>query len=349
MVKFFRKIRQKLVIENKFSKYIIYALGEIFLIVIGILIAVQIGSWKSNKDNNIVLKRSLMELNEELNQMLWRVKRTKAEISYTSSKIDSIKNKQMSARELAENFMIVTAKSNFPSLISNYEQVTQNLSKHSTSYEQREFSRYLNSLKNTDLVLLKKYQNELDLITNNTLNEWSKEPWFEFRHIPDSLINYQDEFLNHYSYRNKLELFSEAFKKYELAFNIVNRNLLSLKIFSDQLIMETNIQNLPQILEKNEFYPQSLTSCNNEEPMIIQEKDGLEWSHTVICNLSDQNIEISERSIDNGNLVIENIKISKGEYFMSFHSFGSILEFKYPNGECKSVVITKPMSALILN
>jgi len=41
MIKFFRKIRQKLLIENKFSKYIIYAIGEILLVVIGILIAVS--------------------------------------------------------------------------------------------------------------------------------------------------------------------------------------------------------------------------------------------------------------------------------------------------------------------
>ena len=42
MLKFFRKIRQRLLSENKFTKYVIYALGEILLIVIGILIALQI-------------------------------------------------------------------------------------------------------------------------------------------------------------------------------------------------------------------------------------------------------------------------------------------------------------------
>jgi len=47
MIKFFRKIRQKLLTENKFSKYLIYAIGEIILVVIGILIALQI-----NNSNN---------------------------------------------------------------------------------------------------------------------------------------------------------------------------------------------------------------------------------------------------------------------------------------------------------
>ena len=47
MIKFFRIIRQQLLPENKFSKYLIYAIGEIVLVVIGILIALQI-----NNSNN---------------------------------------------------------------------------------------------------------------------------------------------------------------------------------------------------------------------------------------------------------------------------------------------------------
>lgn len=44
MIKFFRKIRQRLLTENKFSKYLIYAIGEIVLVVIGILIALAINN-----------------------------------------------------------------------------------------------------------------------------------------------------------------------------------------------------------------------------------------------------------------------------------------------------------------
>jgi len=45
MIKFFRKIRQNLLIENKTGKYFKYAIGEILLVVIGILIALQINNW----------------------------------------------------------------------------------------------------------------------------------------------------------------------------------------------------------------------------------------------------------------------------------------------------------------
>ena len=45
MLRFFRQIRQRLLTDNKFSKYLLYAVGEILLVVIGILIALQIDNW----------------------------------------------------------------------------------------------------------------------------------------------------------------------------------------------------------------------------------------------------------------------------------------------------------------
>jgi len=52
MIKFFKKIRQRLLTENKFSKYLIYTIGETLIIVIGVLIAVQINNWNENKKND---------------------------------------------------------------------------------------------------------------------------------------------------------------------------------------------------------------------------------------------------------------------------------------------------------
>jgi len=53
MIKFFRKIRQNLLMENKTGKYFKYAIGEIILVVIGILIALQINNWNENRKNSI--------------------------------------------------------------------------------------------------------------------------------------------------------------------------------------------------------------------------------------------------------------------------------------------------------
>jgi len=49
MINFFRKKRKKLAEDNKAVKYARYAIGEIVLVVIGILIALQINSWNKER------------------------------------------------------------------------------------------------------------------------------------------------------------------------------------------------------------------------------------------------------------------------------------------------------------
>jgi hypothetical protein len=68
MIKFFRKIRQKMLAENKFSKYLIYAIGEIVLVVIGILIALAINNWNENRKTETKIKNSLVALSNDLTQ-----------------------------------------------------------------------------------------------------------------------------------------------------------------------------------------------------------------------------------------------------------------------------------------
>ena len=70
MIKFFRKIRQKLLSENKFSKYLIYAIGEIVLVVIGILIALQLNNYNDNLNQNELEQKALnnLKLDFEFNQ-----------------------------------------------------------------------------------------------------------------------------------------------------------------------------------------------------------------------------------------------------------------------------------------
>jgi len=66
MIKFFRKIRQKMLSENKFSKYLLYAIGEILLVVIGILIALQLNTHKENKEKSDLGYQYLKEMRYEV-------------------------------------------------------------------------------------------------------------------------------------------------------------------------------------------------------------------------------------------------------------------------------------------
>ncbi|WP_232623054.1 DUF6090 family protein [Pareuzebyella sediminis] len=65
MIHFFRQIRRNLLSENKFTKYLLYALGEILLVVIGILIALAINNGNQNRINKKNEQLYLIGLKEE--------------------------------------------------------------------------------------------------------------------------------------------------------------------------------------------------------------------------------------------------------------------------------------------
>ncbi len=68
MLKFFRKIRQNMLSEGKTTKYFKYAIGEILLVVIGILIALQINNWNENRINSNKETAILANIHKEFQQ-----------------------------------------------------------------------------------------------------------------------------------------------------------------------------------------------------------------------------------------------------------------------------------------
>ncbi len=123
----FKNIRKKLASENKVMAYLRYAIGEIFLVVIGILIALQINNWNENRK---ILKQEI-EIYKELKSDLLQ---TKKEISNTINKhkkiikstqsliYDIVKKEPYSKTiysrfaEAGEDFQIIPQTSAFESL-----------------------------------------------------------------------------------------------------------------------------------------------------------------------------------------------------------------------------------------
>ncbi|MFT5762098.1 MAG: hypothetical protein ACI8WA_001222, partial [Polaribacter sp.] len=70
MIKFFRKIRYDLMEKNKTGKYLKYAIGEIILVVVGILIALQINNWNAEKKTAITELKILEVMQKNLNSDL---------------------------------------------------------------------------------------------------------------------------------------------------------------------------------------------------------------------------------------------------------------------------------------
>ncbi len=98
MIKFFRRIRQKLLSENKFSHYLIYAIGEIILVVIGILIALQINNYserKKERKNEIALLSNLSnEITLDMKQIDYNTNLSNMRLKGLDSLLQSLKDAQ---------------------------------------------------------------------------------------------------------------------------------------------------------------------------------------------------------------------------------------------------------------
>jgi hypothetical protein len=115
MIKFFRHIRENLLMENppagragKTGKYLKYAVGEIFLVVIGILIALQINNWNESRKLNRSIKESLSEVQNNLVndslQMTRIFERMNKELKLQKEIIDAIENRIALDSTFNDNF-----------------------------------------------------------------------------------------------------------------------------------------------------------------------------------------------------------------------------------------------------
>ena len=95
MIKIFRKIRQNLIMENKTGKYFKYAIGEIILVVIGILIALWINNANQEHQQNKEQKALVVSLELELKENIKELKQHKDYL--INSRLDFIKVLNFSA------------------------------------------------------------------------------------------------------------------------------------------------------------------------------------------------------------------------------------------------------------
>jgi len=93
MLKFFRTIRKKLIEQDNVRKYLLYAIGEILLVVIGILIALQVNNWneqrKAENTSDITLHMLYAELEEAKSQVESSLEVNKMFLNWTENYLNS--------------------------------------------------------------------------------------------------------------------------------------------------------------------------------------------------------------------------------------------------------------------
>jgi len=212
MIKFFRKIRQNLLMENKTGKYFKYAIGEIVLVVIGILIALQINNWnesrKKKKQLDVIytsieqnLKTDLktikepIEFYENLDSTLTKILTT----TYPTSFLDSINKDNyldcLPCKSNINRYYVFQKQDNGFELLKKYED-DESIEDSNFSQEIIEF--YTNQGNRLSVFI--------DYISNESytnLKYYEQFPWYS----DYSLNKYNAEavayFLNDQNYKNK--------------------------------------------------------------------------------------------------------------------------------------------------
>lgn len=99
MIKFFRKIRQDLLSKSQTGKYLKYAIGEIVLVVIGILIAMSINNWNEELKNRSFEKEILEQIRANLIKDRLTLESVLANFENAMNSTDKVLNPELSTNE----------------------------------------------------------------------------------------------------------------------------------------------------------------------------------------------------------------------------------------------------------
>ena len=194
--------------ENKFSRYFIYAIGEIILVVIGILIALGINNWNEKRKDKQLEKKLLTQLREDIHNNIIEFERA---------------NKKNASRNYSSNMVIRALKQDLPfndSISKHFEQT------HGMGFLSLDYTTY-EVIKSKGLIIIsndslrkkiqttfknyetiQKFQDRVNAESDNTLNKYQQElqiiveePYEGRNNQP---LNYE-ELKNNFQYINTLQ------------------------------------------------------------------------------------------------------------------------------------------------
>lgn len=215
MIKFFRKIRQNLISKGKTGTYLKYALGEIILVVIGILIALQINNWNESRKQSATEQEFITSLNNDLKQDKAFIERV---IELNEPRIEAYEILSSDLQNLYNN-----DRDSLNSIFNNYFIGQRTFYPISGSYESAVSGNNLTVFRNKELIqkVVRLYNSTYDRLIDNgqQLDErWafiSKKYSYErrtgeFRDMnPEELSEFLDDVYHHYM---QLEWYLEQLK-----------------------------------------------------------------------------------------------------------------------------------------
>jgi hypothetical protein len=250
MIKFFRKIRQNLLMENKTSKYFKYAIGEIVLVVIGILIALQINNWNEKEQNKTKIVSVFKDIQEDL---INDIKETDRFYNQFYKKQDSLALKIIQG-EYDKKDYLNSENSNlpfvgtfdYPLVISEQSFMVLNENKSIIPKEYKNIIKDLNSLYIEDKFFLNQELNELKSITYSFQNKLYRKPWFRKLLYKYETTEKATNYFKSEAYKSEIMLYRERLNRVQsFSFRI------KLKAIQNYLILNQiigDVKPVPQII-----------------------------------------------------------------------------------------------------
>ena len=153
MIHFFRRIRQKLITDGKLSKYLIYALGEIALVMIGILLALQVNNWNQIRINRSSTQYALSLMQEDLSNDQTQLRSLKAQtdtiITFASNFLHLFFGNRDDVENIPQSLWIATFEMTFQPHKNAYESMNRDgVLTHMDNELQQAIVEYYNLLEN---------------------------------------------------------------------------------------------------------------------------------------------------------------------------------------------------------
>ena len=177
MIPFFRKIHKKLADDNKPLKYLRYAIGEIVLVVIGILIALQINNWNEQRINEEKITSILKEIQTDLVKDIEYSKIIFDYHIYTDSISKLILNDKYTSDDYKTgNFILIGYNyRDFKTITNGYDNFKQNIDNVPEKY-----SSIINDLKNlyeTEKATIDVYNERIRATVYKNIDEENNFNW----------------------------------------------------------------------------------------------------------------------------------------------------------------------------
>jgi len=263
MIKFFRKIRQKLLTENKVSKYLLYAVGEIVLVIVGILIALQINNTNELRKTENKIISILREVQNDLGLDIQKSDELIAYYKERDSIIKLVKTDQLTYEDYKNDirnnlrYVIMNAfhmkihDNGYTNLMENVDNIPEHL---------KEVIGPLNEIYVYNKYEIDKFDKRLDLITDKIQDELAKSKSWYYKlsnpELEDEMIDY---FLNDPYYKNAVDLYQGAGWENLASDHVVKFRANAVKVYRKINELTQSNELLP------DFIPHNLVTLTNEQ------------------------------------------------------------------------------------